>query len=1003
MVTDDFGNAATLDLGLLRSDFTAPADINTNAGGLVTYFRVPWGSDATSGQKGYFLRGLASAAEASAEVVVYDGSDLQSAAPLGRTVANADGSFGDVPGNANAFEIASANLPAVYVAQEDPAGNSSNPTLVMDGFWTATMGSKVKGSTLANPHHFWSQWQQRNVRLTSNQVEPDFPTDVATSNNGNVQTDGLPHWQRVPMTPGAPSKRGGCAMDFDSDRGNAILFGGYWDQRTGGKVFNNETWEWNGHSWRALPFEVKPEGRGRHSLVYDQARRRFVLFGGCNGDSACSTVLGDTWELTEHLVWERVCWPGCTPGTECSCTDMPTPRTGAAMFYDIFNGHTVLFGGEDVANGDRADMWVWDGEDWTEQPPSPRPSPRSEAALNRHPVTGEIMLVSGGASNDVWFWDGDDWTIQAGTRDVGGDWYSLFYDSASQTMKLVFPPSPYHFEWEGTDWQAGAPTSISLQQWDHSFTESMLRGCQAYDTLRDHQLYFGGCLGTNCRDDFEAQGGTWFFRDDEVVEFLPGQAPRFRSHAAHAYNPGTEIVTLFGGKEYDSRDFYQDTWFWNGLSWRGDGLGIDTSFTGLGRWGGAMATFENDKTLVFGGTGYSTRSDGMHTHYNFGNDFTWTHWAGDYFGGYYDQPASVNLEMGGHALAWDPVLDEAVYFRGYENGDHTWTMTWTDYHAPWDMHGPTEGALWTAESPTNEPSSTAGHAMAYCASAGGVILFGGHDGADYLNEQWRWSGSDWVSQSPSSRPPARSGHVMFCDSDRNKIFVAGGENDGGILHDVWEFDGTTWRERTPPRGPIGRVGAAAVYMPTKSHGIFFGGDNGGYLGDTWKWNAGSQARPAHVLSANFAHAEVFDDAEVRGVATVWQAGGQGRNGGGSVDGVTLSVWDGGNWRDTGASNNAGTGSASGVAWSSGSSAEWTSLSEAERLKRLRRLFSGENRELSFAVAPVGTNLEHTDLARVRTDYVETNIRYRLLCRAAGVSTEDPGRCCSGNASGGICQ
>jgi hypothetical protein len=70
-----------------------------------------------------------------------------------------------------------------------------------------------------------------------------------------------------------------------------VLFGG---NVTSGDVLA-DTWEWDGTTWRdATPPGTKPGPRRFHSLAFDSARGRMVLYGGLDPSDRS---LADTWEL----------------------------------------------------------------------------------------------------------------------------------------------------------------------------------------------------------------------------------------------------------------------------------------------------------------------------------------------------------------------------------------------------------------------------------------------------------------------------------------------------------------------------------------------------------------------------------------------------------------------------------------------------------------------------------------------------------------------------------
>lgn len=86
-------------------------------------------------------------------------------------------------------------------------------------------------------------------------------------------------------------------------------------------------------------------------LVYDDARREVVLFGGYSTEGGGTGRLGDTW------TWDGRAW------TERQPTRSPSARQNAHLVYDEAREQVVLFGGA-TPGGVRGDMWTWNGEDW---------------------------------------------------------------------------------------------------------------------------------------------------------------------------------------------------------------------------------------------------------------------------------------------------------------------------------------------------------------------------------------------------------------------------------------------------------------------------------------------------------------------------------------------------------------------------------------------------------------------------------------------------------------
>jgi hypothetical protein len=985
-VQDAGGNVAVLPIGTLRLDYTAPGAPDTATDGRIVYERYPWGARATGGARSYFLRGAAGAVAANASVVALDGSSPALASEIGRTTASATGAFGGAAGSAAAFEVVSANLPEVYVAQEDPAGNVSPVAPVWDGAWTATLGGKQRGNTLTNPNLFYEQPMWRAFRDTTLQREPVDPSAIATG-SGRITTAGQPGFEREWTLSGAPAPRGGCAMTWDPARAQGVFFGGYWGVYASAPVLSDETWLWNGRSWVAQAPPVRPQGRWGHGLAQDKARDRTVLFGGCTaGPVPCTAAAADTWEY-DGEAWKKVCWPGCSRPSECSCTQSPAARYEAALFWDDVNGEIVLFGGASTG-GSLGDMWAWDGTDWRVRAPGALPAAGAGRLSASDPVTGTTIVSSG---TTAWIWNGASWSSGYTSAEAPGS--NVWFDAKAGRFRGHTVGGNRLLEWGGASWTALASPAIVGDA--TSLQSSFNRACGAWDAERAAWIRFGGCVDDSCRADYSARGLTFAFRTDGAgtnafVQVFPGNSPDVRHSPAMAWNPASGTAWLHGGKA-TSRYSYDDDWQWNGLGW----LGTRVAAASGGAYGQAMCQVDADKLVRFGGQGYGFPGGmgGVYTWY-WEPSAGWHKWAGA-GASYYTQPITTNgALLADQSIAWNG--SEAIFFRGEVGGATTWGATYSTNLGI--TMGDNVGVKWTPKAPTTVPTTLRGQRLAYCSTAGGLILFGGFNGTTQLAETWSWNGSNWVLLSPATSPPAREGHAMFCDPRRGKLYVVGGTGPAGVRDDVWEFNGSTWTERFPIDRPVARYGAGVAFHDPSGRAVLFGGYGTEYLGDTWTWDGGRDGRPAQVFRAAFGAAGVWGDAALRGVDAAFTSGATA----GGTSGVTLSLWDRGQWRAGGAGNTSSAASPGALAWSTGTTSEWTSMTAAQREARLRRLFTGDAQELSFAVLPGGTNSTGSAMASVATDYAEVTVRYELRCRAAGSATTDPSRCCSSAATGGTC-
>ena len=162
-----------------------------------------------------------------------------------------------------------------------------------------------------------------------------------------------------------------------------------------------------------------------------------------------------------------------------------------------------------------------------------------------------------------------------------------------------------------------------------------------------------------------------------------------------------------------------------------------------------------------------------------------------------------------------------------------------------------------------KPSARAMHVMAYDASRGRVVLFGG-DAGSFKDDTWEWDGRRWKQIEPlDSRPSARSSHAMAYDVSRGRVVLFGGYA-GPLLNDTWEWDGRRWEEiESSGARPSVRRNHAMAYDASRGRVVLFGGYEGilSQLDDTWEWDGRrweeiepSGARP----SARGGHTMAYD-------------------------------------------------------------------------------------------------------------------------------------------------
>lgn len=200
------------------------------------------------------------------------------------------------------------------------------------------------------------------------------------------------------------------------------------------------------------------------------------------------------------------------------------------------------------------------------------------------------------------------------------------------------------------------------------------------------------------------------------------------------------------------------------------------------------------------------------------------------------------------------------------------------------------GSTWT--NPTNGgPQGRRGHAMAFDALRGNVIMFGGTTSAQVLGETWSWDGASWTLLSPASSPAARYAHAMSYDSLRGVIVLFGGVVAGAA--DTWEWNGSHWVPRFSAQHPSGRYYHAMAYDSSRGQTVLFGGQSANGMNDTWEWDGVNwfAKNPNTVPSARFSHAMAYHAQLGR---VVMHGGALGSGTSGVIYSDTWE-WDGANW------------------------------------------------------------------------------------------------------------
>jgi hypothetical protein len=398
----------------------------------------------------------------------------------------------------------------------------------------------VQGSLSSQPVSVWewdgSQWRKRTCSgapagLSGAAVAFDAAREkivVVGGGFGTWEVDSSScTWTRA--TPATqPPDRQSASMVWDSNRGVAVLFGGV---TTGSSSFG-DTWEWNGvaGTWTARPTSTGPAPRALAGMAYDPIRSRVVLFGGLSGNIQTGTVFGDVWEYDGVAGnWAQI----------TSSIASPSRRLQPSMTFDPSRGKTVLFGGTTTplaipptSAPSFADLWEWDGAQWSRRTLGASPNARSGASGGWIPARNMAVLFGGvhgdgerAFLDDTWIWRGGEWITASGALadTAPGSW-------AVGATGAVSPPG-----------RAGHAFAVGLEDGQPSM---------------NYGLLFGG------EGDAGLLNDTWLW-DDQGLAWTEqgGQAPSARTGHALAAMPGIGFL-MFGGTDSTGATL-DDAWMWN--------------------------------------------------------------------------------------------------------------------------------------------------------------------------------------------------------------------------------------------------------------------------------------------------------------------------------------------------------------------------------------------------------------------------------------------------------
>lgn len=308
-----------------------------------------------------------------------------------------------------------------------------------------------------------------------------------------------------------PGPRVGHSLVYsDTERAIFLVDGYLWNSAIAPTPPNRtELWRWNGASWRREA-SLGPRSRTMSRAVYDSRRRQIVSYGGRVGAD----------EVTSHETWQWRQGQWRSRGTRNT-----GPSVHVEMAYDSARATVVRFGGATRgAPTWSQDTYAWDGTRWNvvarDGPPA-----RAAAGMVYDPERSELVLFGGQGPPDA-----------SGTQIRLGDTWT----------------------WNGIRWRSANLEGLAPRAY-HSM---------AFDPVSREVVLHGGSDGGLVFDDLWSWNGVRWKR----LDAQGGPGPR-RLHAMVG-DPSRRIVLLYGGagpRRDGQVTAFDDTWVWNGVTWRAAG------------------------------------------------------------------------------------------------------------------------------------------------------------------------------------------------------------------------------------------------------------------------------------------------------------------------------------------------------------------------------------------------------------------------------------------------
>ena len=104
----------------------------------------------------------------------------------------------------------------------------------------------------------------------------------------------------------SPPPRGYAGLAFDQERNEMVMFGGITNPYSPKPLIYDDTWAWNGKTWRQIITPIQPSSRYGHKMEYHPILKKIILVGGQKGKRdegpGPEGLFSDTW------AWNGATW-----------------------------------------------------------------------------------------------------------------------------------------------------------------------------------------------------------------------------------------------------------------------------------------------------------------------------------------------------------------------------------------------------------------------------------------------------------------------------------------------------------------------------------------------------------------------------------------------------------------------------------------------------------------------------------------------------------------------